>query len=151
MKSKFIDQLNTEIQRRKATPHPVDFVILPNWGVLPVQIRRSVFVQDDWCAWLPQEKAQVFNEQVQQLESVYMMFSIALNEAIEFRRTGMLSKSYQAVCMTPALAGRLSSNLARTASRPRRARKTLRNNSQCRSAGSRELPRTEGTTHGQNE
>jgi hypothetical protein len=69
-------------------------------------------VQDDWCAWLPQEKAQVFNEHVQQLESVYMMFSIALNEAIEFRHTGMLSKSYQAVCMTPELAGRLSSNLS---------------------------------------
>jgi hypothetical protein len=68
-------------------------------------------VQDDWCAWLPQEKAQVFDEHVQQLESVYMMFSIALNEAIEFRHTGMLSKSYQALCMTPSLAARLSSNL----------------------------------------
>jgi hypothetical protein len=77
-----------------------------------VQIRPRPSVQDDWCAWLPQEKAQVFTEQVQQLESIYMMFSIALNEAIEFRQKGMLSKSYQAVCMTPALAGRLSSNLA---------------------------------------
>ncbi len=76
-----------------------------------MQIPALRSVQDDWCAWLPQEKAQVFNEHVQQLESVYVMFSIALNEAIEFRRTGMLSKSYQAVYVTPALAGRLSSHL----------------------------------------
>jgi hypothetical protein len=77
-----------------------------------VQIRVLPSVQDDWCAWLPQDKAQVFDQHVQELESVYMMFSVALNEAIEFRHTGMLSKSYQAVGTTPALAGRLSSNLA---------------------------------------
>jgi hypothetical protein len=76
-----------------------------------VQIRALPSVQDDWCAWLPQDKAQVFDEHVHQLESVYMMFSVALNEAIEFHHTGLLSKSCQAVCMTPALAGRLSSNL----------------------------------------
>jgi hypothetical protein len=75
-------------------------------------IRALPSVQDDWCAWLPQDKAQVFNECVQQLESLYMMFSIALNEAIEFRHTGMLSISYQAVGVTSELAGRLSSNLS---------------------------------------
>lgn len=68
-------------------------------------------MQDDWCAWLPQEKAQVFDDHVKQLESVYMMFSIALNEAIEFRRLGMLSKSCQAVYVTPALAARLAIHL----------------------------------------
>jgi len=69
-------------------------------------------VQDDWCAWLPQDKAQVFDQYAQQLESAYMMFSIALNEAIEFRLTGMLFKSYQAVGVTPELAGRLSLHLS---------------------------------------
>jgi hypothetical protein len=77
-----------------------------------LQIRALPSVQDDWRAWLPQDKAQVFNEYVQQLESLYMMFSIALNEAIEFRHTGMRSKSYQAVGMTTELADRLSSNLS---------------------------------------
>jgi hypothetical protein len=76
-----------------------------------VQIRALPSVQDDWCAWLPREKAQVFDEHVRQLESVYMMFSIALNEAIEFRQTGKLLKSYQAVGMTPDLAARLSGNV----------------------------------------
>jgi len=40
------------------------------------------------------------------------MFSIALNEAIEFRRTGMLWKSHQAVGVTPSLASRLSASVA---------------------------------------
>jgi len=40
------------------------------------------------------------------------MFSIALNEAIEFRRTGMLWKSHQAVAVTPSLASRLSASVA---------------------------------------
>jgi hypothetical protein len=77
-----------------------------------VQIRALPSVQDDWCAWLPQDKAHVFDEHVQKLESIYMMFSIALNEAIEFRQTAMLSKSYQAAGVTPALASRLSGSVA---------------------------------------
>ena len=90
----------------------MDFAILPDSGVqFSVRIRALPSVQDDWCAWLPQDKAQVFDVYVQQLESFYMMFSIALNEAIEFRQTGMLAKSYQAVCVTPGLATRLSCHL----------------------------------------
>jgi hypothetical protein len=77
-----------------------------------VQIRALPSVQDDWCAWLPQEKAEVFEAHLKQLESIYMMFSVLLNEAIEFRQAGMISKSYQAVCMTPSLAGRLSTYLS---------------------------------------
>ena len=40
------------------------------------------------------------------------MFSVSLDEALEFRRQGHLSKSYQAVCVTPDLATRLAGNLA---------------------------------------
>lgn len=65
-------------------------------------------VQDDWCAWLPQEKAQVFGAYVHELETVYMMFSVALNEAIELRHARMLNKSYRAISMTPALCNRLA-------------------------------------------
>jgi hypothetical protein len=68
-------------------------------------------VQDDWCAWLPQHKAQVFSSYVQELETVYLMFSVALNEALELRRAKLLTKSYRAATMTPALCGRLSDNL----------------------------------------
>ncbi len=83
----------------------------PAREVIQVQNRALPSVQDDWCAWLPREKAQVFDEHVRQLESIYMMFSIALNEALEFRQTGKLSKSYQAVGMTADLAARLSDSV----------------------------------------
>jgi hypothetical protein len=69
-------------------------------------------VQDDWCAWLPREKDQAYSEFVRQLESSYYMFSVALDEAIEHRQQGQLSKSYLAVCVTPDLATRLAGNLS---------------------------------------
>ena len=69
-------------------------------------------VQDDWCAWLPHDKAQVFDAYVQELETLYNMFSVALNEALELRQSGLISKSYRAVHMTPELCSRLASSLA---------------------------------------
>jgi len=68
-------------------------------------------VQDDWCAWLPQQKAQAFSAYVQELETVYLMFSVALNEALELRRAKLLTKSYRAATMTPTLCARLSDDL----------------------------------------
>lgn len=76
-----------------------------------VQVHALPSVQDDWRAWLPGEKAQVFTGYAEQLETLYAMFSVALNEAIELRRTGSLAKSYQAVCVTPALCTRLATRL----------------------------------------
>lgn len=76
-----------------------------------MRIRALPSVQDDWCAWLPREKDQAFTTFVRQLESAYVMFSVALNEALELRQTSMVTKSYQAVCVTPDLATRLSTNL----------------------------------------
>ena len=40
------------------------------------------------------------------------MFSVSLDEALEYRRHGQISKSYQAVCVTPDLATRLAGNLS---------------------------------------
>jgi hypothetical protein len=89
----------------------VDFVILPDSGG-PLRVLNSLpSVQDDWRAWLPQEKAQVFGAYAQQLEAIYTMFSVALNEAIELRRTGSVAKSYQAVGVTPELCTRLAVRL----------------------------------------
>jgi hypothetical protein len=56
-------------------------------------------------------KAEVFLSFVQQFESMYAMFSVALNEAIELRRTGRLGKSCQAVGLIPALCSRLADPL----------------------------------------
>lgn len=76
------------------------------------QVQTLPSVQDDWRAWLPEEKAQVFFAHVEQLEAVYTMFSVALNEALELRRTGSISKSYQAVYVTPGLCARLAARLS---------------------------------------
>lgn len=48
---------------------------------------------------------------MRQLESGYNMFSVSLNEALEYRGQGQLSKAFQAVCVTPDLATRLAGNL----------------------------------------
>src|SRR5262249_19187755 len=67
--------------------------------------------QDDWVAWLPQEKEEVFSAYRQELETTYNMFGVALNEALELRHAKLLSKSYRAATMTPALCGRLAACL----------------------------------------
>jgi hypothetical protein len=61
---------------------------------------------------LPREKDQAYGAFVRQLESGYNMFSVSLDEALEYRRQGHLSKSYQIVGMTPDLATRLAGNLS---------------------------------------
>jgi hypothetical protein len=69
--------------------------------------RRSS-VQQDWSRWLPPAKAQAFEDSVRQLEILYGMFSVSLNEALELRRTGRATQSSQAVFLVPALCARLA-------------------------------------------
>ena len=69
---------------------------------------RGKSVKDDWRAWLPQEKAEVFQKQVRELESSYVMFSVSLDEAIELRQLGQPGKSLQAVGITSGLCGLLT-------------------------------------------
>jgi hypothetical protein len=73
---------------------------------------RGKSVKDDWRAWLPEAKAQVFQKQVQQLESRYVMLSVSLDEAIELRQLGLPSKSFEAVGMTSGLCKLLTQMLA---------------------------------------
>jgi hypothetical protein len=68
-------------------------------------------VRDDWCAWLPDEKAQVYDSLRQHLEASYTMLSVSLNEALGYYRCGLAAKSCQAVCVTPALCRRLTDPL----------------------------------------
>ena len=90
----------------------MDFAILPLLpGVFVLGRKQLPSVQDDWCAWLPQQKAQVFNSFVQELETTYNMLGVALNEALELRHARMLTKSYRAAGMTPALCDRLAGHL----------------------------------------
>lgn len=73
---------------------------------------RGASVKDDWRAWLPQEKSQVFHKQIHQLESSYAMFSVSLDEAIELRQLGHAGKSLQAVGITSDLCKLLTETLA---------------------------------------
>src|SRR5260370_14543666 len=72
---------------------------------------RGKFVRDDWRAWLPQAKAQVFDTQVHRLESSYVMLSVSLDEAIALRPRGFPSKPVQAGGITSDLCKRLTHTL----------------------------------------
>lgn len=52
---------------------------------------------------MPDDKLEVFQTQLQQLESPYAMFSISLNEVIGLREQGQIGKSCQAVYMVASL------------------------------------------------
>ncbi len=73
---------------------------------------RGKSVKDDWRAWLPEAKALVFNKQVHELESNYVMLSVSLDEPIELRQLGQPGKSLQAVGITSGLCGLLTHTLA---------------------------------------
>jgi len=73
---------------------------------------RGKSVKDDWRAWLPEAKAQVFKKQVHELESSYGMLSVLLDEAIELRELGYPAKSSQAVGITSGLCKLLTEMLA---------------------------------------
>ena len=82
-----------------------------------VDERRSPFargssVRQDWCAWLPEEKALLFQYEERELESLYNMFSVSLNEAIELRQARCFSSSLKALGMAAELCKRLTSPLA---------------------------------------
>jgi hypothetical protein len=66
-------------------------------------INRCVSVQDDWRAWLKDDKLAIYNILSQRLESQYSMFSVSLNEAIDLRLEGRVSRSYQVIGVTSAL------------------------------------------------
>jgi hypothetical protein len=68
-------------------------------------------VQEDWSSWLPAPKADAFSANVRQLELLYGMFSVSLNEAFELRRTGKAEHSCRAIFVIPALCSRLATPL----------------------------------------
>jgi hypothetical protein len=69
---------------------------------------RGMTVKDDWRAWLPEAKDQVFRSYVRQLEISYNMFSVSLDEALELRQGGRFDKANLAVCVTPDLCNRFA-------------------------------------------
>jgi hypothetical protein len=77
-------------------------------------LSRGRCVQQDWRTSLPEEKANVFRDHERHLESLYNMFSVSLNEALELKLAGLLAKAQSAVAMSAELCERLSRPLAGT-------------------------------------
>jgi hypothetical protein len=75
---------------------------------------RGSSVQQDWRVRLPEEKGQIFHKHQHHLESLYYMFSVSLNEAIELKHIGLLARSLKAIGMASELCERLTHSLAGT-------------------------------------
>lgn len=73
----------------------------------PTPSGRSPSVSDDWRRWLTGSKNESFRACRADLESLYGMLSVSLDEAIEFVHRGCLPKARQAVRVTPDLCDRL--------------------------------------------
>ena len=73
--------------------------------------KATASVQTDWYGWLPDAKLQAFRVYAGEFEASYGMLSVSLDEAISLRNRGSLTKSFQAVFVTPALCKRLTAAL----------------------------------------
>jgi hypothetical protein len=73
---------------------------------------RGSSVLSDWRAWLPSEKAEVFQKISRELETNYAMFSVALDGAMELRQNGRLPKAAQTVGVSAGLCKLLTRPLA---------------------------------------
>jgi hypothetical protein len=101
---------------KKSVLQELEFVILPvlSPGSNSVKDRvrapsaRGMSVKEDWRAWLPEAKDEVFRGYVRHLEISYNMLSVALDEALTLRQWGRLGKAGQAVGVTPDLCSRFA-------------------------------------------
>jgi hypothetical protein len=71
--------------------------------------RRSV--SDDWIAWLPRDKVQLFDAVVRRWETYYAMMSVSLDDALSLRARGELVRARQQVSVSADLLARLSASL----------------------------------------
>ena len=72
---------------------------------------RGMSVKDDWRAWLPIDKDEVFRSYVHELEVGYNMLSVSLDEVLGLRQRGLLAKAGEAICVTVDLCSRFASPL----------------------------------------
>jgi len=73
--------------------------------------RRFDSVQQDWRAFLPEAQSCFYRAHAYELENVYLMLSVSLNEAIDLRRQRRWVKSFRAAELTPELCDRLTLRL----------------------------------------
>jgi hypothetical protein len=68
-------------------------------------------VRDDWRAWLPDSKSRLNDQFSKELETLYCIFSVSLNEALELRRAGSLARAYEAARVARGVCARFSQAL----------------------------------------
>jgi hypothetical protein len=68
-------------------------------------------VRDDWRAWLPEPKSRLNDQFSQELETLYCIFSVSLDEALELRRAGSLARAYDAALVSRGVCARFSQSL----------------------------------------
>lgn len=66
-------------------------------------VRRYDSVQQDWRSLLPEAKSCFFVTHAGELENAYLMLSVPLDEAIDFRQRGHMAKASQAAEVTVGL------------------------------------------------
>jgi len=68
-------------------------------------------VRDDWRAWLPESKSRLNDQFSKELETLYSIFSVSLDEALELRRTGSIAKALELAHVSQGVCRRFSQTL----------------------------------------
>src|SRR6266568_1483434 len=77
-------------------------------------LRRTASVQEDWVAWLPEEKDRLFDATLSELEISYGILSVTLNDAFNLCRQGKLAPAREQARMFAELFDRLAGRLRGT-------------------------------------
>jgi len=74
-------------------------------------LRRTASVQEDWVAWLPEEKDRLFDATLNELDISYGILSVTLNDAFNLCRQGKLAPAREQARMFAELFDRLGARL----------------------------------------
>lgn len=73
--------------------------------------RRTASVQEDWVAWLPEEKDHLFDATLNELEILYSILSVSLNDAFNLCRQGKIAPAREQARIFAELFERLGARL----------------------------------------
>jgi hypothetical protein len=74
-------------------------------------LRRTASVQEDWLAWLPEEKVRLFDATLNELDRSYGILSITLDDAFNLCRLGKLAPAREQARVFAELFDRLGGRL----------------------------------------
>ena len=74
-------------------------------------LRRTSSVQEDWVAWLPEEKDRLFDATLNELEISYGILSVTLDDAFNLCQQGKLAPAREQARMFAELFDRLAARL----------------------------------------